>query len=206
MHNSITPEPVQQIISVIQSIKSGPIYYENYSKDMNYLLTDDEKKIFVNKTCLVFIGHDIDVPTDHIGFTLNKFLDWRKIIKMALRPSKSVYMLVTGKISYTEPNLYIKADALKQVKYFCYVGMEIDKVLCLTVVFIQLYLSKSSCMINVLTMTSLLQTLQIKFMRNKILYAENLSWLIRKLKKIEPFTITNSNFCTFLFLKKNLHP
>ena len=110
MHNSITPEPVQQIISVIQSIKSGPIYYENYSKDMNYLLTDDEKKIFVNKTCLVFIGHDIDVPTDHIGFTLNKFLDWRKIIKMALRPSKSVYMLVTGKLSSNEPYLLIEAD------------------------------------------------------------------------------------------------
>ena len=143
---------------------------------MNYLLTDDEKKFFVNNTCLVFIGHNVDVPTDHKGFKLNKFLDCCKFIKMAPRPSKSVYMLVTGKFSYNEPYLFMKADALKHVKTSVMWEWKRTKSRNFTVVFIQLYLSKPSCMINVLTRTSFLQILQMKFMRNKNLYAENLDW------------------------------
>ena len=36
-------------------------------------------------------------------------------------------MLVTGKLSYNESNLFIEADAVKRVKKFCYLGMNVDE-------------------------------------------------------------------------------
>ena len=85
---------------------------------MNYLLTDDKK---------ILCRHDLGALTYHINTALAKVLEWLKFNKLALNPSKSVYMLVTGKLSYNEPNLFIEADAVKRMKNFFYLGLNADE-------------------------------------------------------------------------------
>ena len=94
---------------------------------MNYLLTDDEKFFYADDTFLIFRGYDLDVLADHINTTFAKVLEWCKFNKLALNPSKPVYMLVTGKHSYNEHNLFLQADVVKRVKNFCYLGINVDE-------------------------------------------------------------------------------
>ena len=101
MHNSVTSETVEQKIGVIQGSICRSLFYENNSSDMNFLLNDDEKNFYADDTCLVFKGHDHDVLANHMNTILAKVLEWCKFNKLALNPSKSVYMLVTGKLSYS---------------------------------------------------------------------------------------------------------
>ena len=90
-------------------------------------MTDDKKISYADDTCLVFRGHDLDVLTDHINTTLAKVPEWCKFNELALNPSKYVYMLVTGKLSYSEPNLFIEDDAVKRVKNFFYRVMNVGE-------------------------------------------------------------------------------
>ena len=94
---------------------------------MNYLLTDDEKKFYADDTYLILRGHDLGVLNDPTNTILAKVLEWRKFNKFALKLSKSFYMLVTGKLSYNEPNLFIEADAVKRMKNFFYLGLNADE-------------------------------------------------------------------------------
>ena len=127
MYNSEASETVAQNIGVIQGSKCGPLFYDIYSNDMNHLLHRNDKIYYADDTCLVFRGHNLDALTAEINSTLRKVFDWCNFNKVALNPSKSVYMLVTGKLQYNEPRLSIDGDEVKRVETFCYLGLNIDE-------------------------------------------------------------------------------
>ena len=127
MYNSVASETVSQDIGVIQGSKCGPLFFDIYSNDMNYLLPNDDKIFYADDTCLVFRGLDIATIMEGINSTLAKVADWCKFNKLALNPAKSVYMLITGKKEFNEPSIFIEADAVNRVESFCYLGMNIDE-------------------------------------------------------------------------------
>ena len=87
MHNCAISDTVEQKTDVIQGSKCGPLFYDTYSNDMSYLLTDDEKFSYADDTCQLF-----DVLTVLINTTVAKVLEWCKFDKLALNPSKFVHM------------------------------------------------------------------------------------------------------------------
>ena len=49
---------VSQDIGVIQGSKNGPLFYDIYSNDLNYIC-DDRNVMFADDSCLVYMGDDL---------------------------------------------------------------------------------------------------------------------------------------------------
>ena len=119
-------EKLTQDIGVIQGSRLGPLLYDIYSNDFNYLCSEDENIQYADDTCLVYIGDDLNELVQQVNRRLNMVNDWCNANKLFLNRTKSEFMLVTTRHVHTDPEIFIGEDKLSRVGVFRYLGVNID--------------------------------------------------------------------------------
>ena len=116
----------EQNLGVIQGSKTGPLLFDIYANDFNSLCHDDENILYADDTSLVYLGDDVGTLCDHVNSRLNIMLDWCKANQISLNINKCEYMLITNKINYNEPSIYIGSEAVLRTECFKYLGVLLD--------------------------------------------------------------------------------
>ena len=78
----------EQKLGVIQGSKSGPLFFDIYSNDLNYICENDENIMFADDTCLTYVHENLQILESHVNSRLAKILDWCRFNKLSLNPTK----------------------------------------------------------------------------------------------------------------------
>ena len=97
----------EQEIGTIQGSKTGPMYFDICSNDLNMICSNKENLLFADDTCLVYTGDDLDTLIAHVNSRLNTIVDWCNANKLSLNPNKSEFMILTNRPIENRPNLYL---------------------------------------------------------------------------------------------------
>ena len=116
-----------QNLGVVQGSKLGPLLYDIYSNDFNFLCDDNECILYADDTCLVFTGDNLMDMEQHINRKLIMVQSWCNNNKMALNASKSQFMLVTNRMVERYPSLLIGGNEISHVENFKYLGIMMDE-------------------------------------------------------------------------------
>lgn len=116
----------QQQLGVIQGSKTGPLFFDIYSNDFNFLCTNDENILYADDTCLVYVGDCLETLVQHVNLKLSVILEWCNSNKLALNPTKSEFMLITNRKIQVQPQIFIGNNLIKCVDNFKYLGVNID--------------------------------------------------------------------------------
>ena len=126
LHSGSVSSKMNQNIGVVQGSRLGPLLYDIYSNDFNYLCANDENILYADDTCLVYLGDDIASLASHVNMRLEIINDWCNSNKLFLNRTKSEYMVITNRVINTQPDLFIGTDKLSKVENFKYLGVFID--------------------------------------------------------------------------------
>ena len=115
-----------QNLGVIQGSKNGPLFFDIYSNDINYLCTPDENILFADDTCLVYVGDDLRRLETHVNNRLATILDWCRFNKLSINPTISEVIIVPNKKLEFEPKIMLGEDVILRKNSVKYLGMLID--------------------------------------------------------------------------------
>ena len=124
---------LSQEFGVIQGSKNGPLFYDIYSNDLNYLCAENENICFADDTCLIYVGSDLESLASHVNNRLSLILDWCKYNKLMLNPAKTEYMILTNKVLPFEPVLRLDDNVISRKTTVKYLGLNLDEKLKFTV-------------------------------------------------------------------------
>ena len=124
--DGVESRKLQQNIGVIQGSRLGPLLYDIYSNDFNYLCSDDENILYADDTVLVYQGDNLDNLIHHVNQRLLIVNDWCSANKLFLNRSKSEYMIVTNRQISSNLQVSIGNDVLNRVNTFRYLGVNLD--------------------------------------------------------------------------------
>ena len=116
----------EQNIGVIQGSKTGPLFFDIYANDFNSICVNDENVLYADDTSLVYIGDDVGDLCDHVNSRLSIIVNWCRINKISLNVNKCEYMLITNRINYADPYVYIANESLVRTNCFKYLGVFLD--------------------------------------------------------------------------------
>ena len=116
----------EQNIGVIQGSKTGPLFFDIYANDFNSICLNDENILYADDTSLVYLGDDVRNLCDHVNSRLNVMLNWCKTNRISLNVNKCEYMLITNRINYAEPQIYIGDEPVEKTSCFKYLGVFLD--------------------------------------------------------------------------------
>ena len=119
----------EQKLGVIQGSKTGPLFFDIYSGDFDFLCTDDENILYADDTCLVYVGDDLSALELRANQKLASVQEWCNSNKLSLNPAKSEFMLITNRTVPVQPSLFIGSNPVKRTDSFKYLGVRIDKTL-----------------------------------------------------------------------------
>ena len=117
---------VSQTLGVVQGSRLGPLLFDIYSNDFNSLCSRDENILYADDTCLIYVGDDLQLLTNHVNMRLNIINEWCNSNKLYVNRDKSEYMVITNRDMSSVPDVRIGSDRLNLVKHFKYLGINID--------------------------------------------------------------------------------
>ena len=85
-------------LGVVQGSKTGPLYFDIYSNDLNYLLTNDEQIFYADDTCLVFVGENLERLQMYAQDKMKLIQKWCHFNKLSLNASKCEFMVITNSL------------------------------------------------------------------------------------------------------------
>ena len=116
----------EQNIGVIQGSKTGPLFFDIYANDFNSICLNDENILYADDTSLVYLGDDVGNLCDHVNSRLTIMLNWCKVNQISLNVNKCEYMLITNRINYADPYIYIGNESVERTNCFKYLGVFLD--------------------------------------------------------------------------------
>ena len=126
-YNSHLSRRLYQNIGVVQGSKLGPLLYDIYSNDFNFLCDNNECILYADDTCLVFAGKDLIELEQYINGKLQMVQLWCNNNKMSLNVLKSQFMLITNRRVEMYPSLVIGGNEISRVENFKYLGIMMDE-------------------------------------------------------------------------------
>jgi len=117
---------LKQDLGTIQGSKNGPIFFDIYSNDVNYLLSDNACVLYADDTSLIYVGSDLTELVKYVNTKLGELLDWCNYNKLVLNPVKSEFMLLTNKKIEAAPVVHLGGNPITMVKTVKYLGMYLD--------------------------------------------------------------------------------
>ena len=114
-----------QNISVIQGSKNGPLMYDIYSNDLNYIC-ENKNIMFADDTCLVYVGGNLADLVGLVNAELSKVHSWCKFNQLSLNPLKSEFILVTHRNITETPKIYIGDELVTCRENVKYLGLHFD--------------------------------------------------------------------------------
>ena len=115
----------QIAIGVPQGSVLGPLFFNIYTNDLNYLLHDEELVLYADDSTLIACDSNAVHLNFHVNYLLSKLSDWCKYNKLALNKKKTKWMFFTYRNSYV-PSLSIDGVQLERVEVFKFLGFHID--------------------------------------------------------------------------------
>ena len=103
----------------------GPLFFLVYINDLNMLINDLNSIMYADDTTLL---EQDSVPEQlllKLNFTLYRVLDWCNFNKLSLYVAKTKWMYFSTKQDVI-PNLYLNNTLIERVRYFKYLGFNID--------------------------------------------------------------------------------
>ena len=88
-YGGVTASVAPQELGVIQGSPNGPLFFDIYSNDINYLWGNYENILFADDTCLVHSNNDLGVLFEHVNDRLSIILNRCRYNKLAINPAKS---------------------------------------------------------------------------------------------------------------------
>ena len=127
VYAGVESRKMAQDIGIVQGSRLGPLLYDIYSNDFNWLCSSDENILYADDTCLIYVGDNLETLTQHVNNRLAIIDDWCNANKLYLNRSKCEYMLITNRVLQATPNIHIANDKLSQATSFKYLGVIIDQ-------------------------------------------------------------------------------
>ena len=93
---SVDSETLISNWGVIQGNKNGPLFFDIYSNDINYLCNENECIIFADDTCLTNVFHDLNFLFYYVNKRLSRIFDWCNFNKLCINPEKSEFMVISN--------------------------------------------------------------------------------------------------------------
>ena len=117
---------LRQELGVVQGSRTGPLFFDIYSNDINRLCNDGEVLMYADDLCLTFAGDDLGKLVQTVNEKLDLLCCWFNFNRLAINPTKSEYMIVTTKNIYFEPEIRVGGSFVKKVSRVKYLGLNID--------------------------------------------------------------------------------
>ena len=117
---------LDQNLGTIQGSKTGPLYFDIYSNDLNHLFNAGECLLYADDVALTFVGDDIVKLVQQVNQRLDQILDWCRFNKMSINATKSEYILVTNKKIAFAPAIFLGTNQIVRKKSVKYLGIYID--------------------------------------------------------------------------------
>ena len=115
-----------QKLGVIQGSKCGPLFYDIYTSDIRNICMTDELLMYADDTCLMYVGDDLTLLTEHVNHRLEVIADWCRFNKLSLNPDKCSYMLMTNKNILSDPVITLGGCLVSRVSECKYLGINMD--------------------------------------------------------------------------------
>ena len=116
-------------LGVLQGSILGPLFFNLYTNDINFLFDNTEIVLYADDGTLIFLSDDIDVLTLDVNSALAKLNDWCNYNRLAINSEKTKCMLITPKLNVLTPSIYLNQVPLEFVTSFKYLGVHLDNCL-----------------------------------------------------------------------------
>lgn len=103
----------------------GPLFFNIYTNDINYLFNDEKLVLYADDSTLIACHSNSILLNFHVNYLLYKLSDWCKYNKLALNNKKTKWIFFTYRNSFV-PTLYIDGVQIERVDVFKYLGFHID--------------------------------------------------------------------------------
>ena len=113
-------------LGVLQGSILGPLFYNIYTNDINFLFDNTKPILYADDTTLVFLSNDIKALTVTVNAALIKLTDWCNYNRLVINRNKTKCMLVTPRLNVAVPSIYLGETQLEFVDSFKYLGVYLD--------------------------------------------------------------------------------
>ena len=118
--------PIVVTTGVPQGSCLGPLLFNIYTNDLNFLLTDVKAIMYADDVVFYAESGSLDLLTSFVEQKLHSVYDWCKFNRLVLNTSKTKLIMFTP-FTVNMSNICINGDEIEFVNSFKYLGVVIDK-------------------------------------------------------------------------------
>ena len=125
--NGCTSDSHRIQLGVLQGSVLGPMFFNLYTNDINFLLNNCDPILYADDTTLIFLSDDIMTLTSTVNIALARLFDWCNYNHLVLNRDKTKCMLFTPRVNVAIPNIYLNGTRIDFVDSFKFLGIHLDK-------------------------------------------------------------------------------